>query len=174
MIRAILFDRDGTLIAYNPGNRNARGVQPMEGAREAVVRARAYGLKLGVVTNQPGLTRGEITRTELDSVHRHIDEILGPFDGWFVCPHAHYERCHCRKPQPGLLLDALAAFGVSAGECVMIGDIGSDVEAARAIGMRAILVPTAVTLPDEVVSAPLVARSLLEAVESVIGEAAAA
>jgi len=174
MIRAVLFDRDGTLIADHPGNRDPSAIVLMNGAREAVERARAYGLKVGIVTNQPGLAQGDITRAELEAMHARVDELLGPFDGWFVCPHASHERCACRKPEPGLLLDALGALGVGVRECVMIGDIGADVEAARAIGMRAVLVPTEITLPHEVLAAPAVARTLLEAVEYAIGEGVAA
>jgi histidinol-phosphate phosphatase family protein len=174
VIRAILFDRDGTLIADNPGNRDPNAIVLMTGARDAVERARAAGAKIGVVTNQPGLAQGTITRAEIDALHARIEESLGPFDGWFICAHALHERCACRKPEPGLLLDALEKFAVGVRECVMIGDIGSDVEAANTIGMRSILVPTEITLPQEIISAPLVARTLPEAVEYAFAEAAAA
>jgi len=174
MIRAILFDRDGTLIADDPGNDNPQSIAAIPGAADAVHRARQSGLKIGVVTNQPGVAEGAITRVQLAAMHERIDEMLGPFEGWFVCPHAQHECCACRKPQPGLLLDALFAFGVAVRECVMIGDIGSDIAAAQAIGMKAILVPTAITLPHEVIASPVVARTLLEAVEYAMGEVAAA
>jgi len=174
VIRAILFDRDGTLIADNPGNRDPDAIVLIDGARQAIARARAAGVKLGVVTNQPGLAQGTMTRAEVDAIHARLEELLGPFDGWFVCPHAAHERCACRKPEPGLLVNALERFGVGVRECVMIGDIGSDVKAAGAIGMRSVLVPTGITLPQEIIAAPLVARTLLEAVECVIAEAAAA
>ena len=174
MIRAILFDRDGTLIADDPGNCNAQAIVAMPGSAEAVRCARECGVKIGVVTNQPGIARGDITRAQVALMHERIDEMLGPFDGWFICPHAEHEGCHCRKPQPRLLLDALSAFGVGVRECVMIGDIGSDIDAARAIGMHAILVPTAITLPNEVLASPVVAHTLLEAVEYATSEVAAA
>lgn len=174
MIRAVLFDRDGTLVADVPQNRDASPPVFMPGAREAIARARALGLQIGVVTNQPALAQGRITRKAFDAANARIEAETGAFDGWFICPHAAFERCACRKPEPGLLLDALAAFGVCVRECVMIGDIGSDVDAAHAIGMRAVLVPTSVTLPDEIANAPLVAHSLLEALEIALGEEVAA
>lgn len=174
MIRAVLFDRDGTLVADDPANRDPSAVSLMPGAREAVERARALGLRVGVVTNQPGLADGRITRAQLDAIDARIEELLGPFDGWFVCPHGAFERCTCRKPQPGLLLDALAAFGTCVRECAMIGDIGSDIDAARAIGMRAVLVPTHITLASEIAAAPLVASSLFEALDVALHEDVAA
>jgi beta-phosphoglucomutase-like phosphatase (HAD superfamily) len=66
-----------------------------------------------------------------------------------VCPHGRDEGCACRKPEPGLILRAARALGVEPHQCVVIGDIGSDVEAARAAGARGILVPTPVTAPQE-------------------------
>lgn len=174
MIRAVLFDRDGTLIADGPDNCDPAAVVPMPGAREAVQRARALNLRVGIVSNQPALAEGRMTRAQMNAVNARIEELLGPFDGWFICPHAGFERCSCRKPEPGLLLDALAAFNVCVRECVMIGDIGSDVDAARAIGMRSILVPTPVTLPHEIARAPLVAASLPEALEAALAEEVAA
>jgi len=174
VIRAILFDRDGTLVADDPENRDPSAVTLMPGAREAVERARAFGLRIGIVTNQPGLADGRITRVQMNALNARVEELLGPVDGWFVCPHAAFERCGCRKPEPGLLLDALAAFGVCVRDCAMIGDIGSDVDAARAIGMRAVLVPTSVTLEHEIAGAPLVAGSLLEALDAALHEDVAA
>ena len=94
-----------------------------------------------------------------------VDELLGPFDVWAVCPHGPDEGCGCRKPAPGLVLDAARALGVPPADLVVIGDIGADVGAARAAGSRAVLVPTPVTRRAEVEAAPSVAATLLEAVE---------
>lgn len=84
---AVLFDRDGTLIHDVPYNGDPALVTPVPGARAAVDRLRAAGLRLGVVTNQSGLARGRFTGADLVRVHARIEELLGPFDTWQVCPH---------------------------------------------------------------------------------------
>ena len=98
-------------------------------------------------------------------MNARVEELLGPFDNWQVCPHAPADGCGCRKPRPGLVLAAAAALGVPAERCVVIGDIGADVGAARAAGARAVLVPTTATRPEEVAAAPAVAADLVAAVE---------
>jgi HAD superfamily hydrolase (TIGR01662 family) len=103
-------------------------------------------------------------------VNARVDELFGGFDVWAVCPHAEGDGCECRKPAPGMVLDAAARLGLAADEIAVVGDIGADVRAARAAGARAVLVPTAHTRPDEVENAPLVARDLAEAVRLVLEE----
>jgi histidinol phosphatase-like enzyme len=86
---------------------------------------------------------------------------VGP---WEWCPHGPDDGCECRKPAPGLLLRAAAALGVDPARCAMVGDIGADVDAARAVGARAVLVPTPRTRPEEVAAANEVAPDLEAAV----------
>ncbi len=162
---AILFDRDGTLVVDVPYNGDPARVSPMPLAREAVALARGAGVRLGVVSNQSGIGRGILTRDAVDAVNREVDRRLGPFEAWCVCPHAPADDCTCRKPRPGLVLHAAAVLGVAPEHVVVIGDIGADVEAARAAGARGILVPTAVTRAEEVAAAERVAGDLLTAVE---------
>jgi HAD superfamily hydrolase (TIGR01662 family) len=166
--RAVLFDRDGTLVHDVPYNGDPDRVSPMPGAREAVRRARDAGLLVGVVTNQSGVARGLITEEQVGQVNQRVDELLGPFDTWQVCPHA--DGCPSRKPAPGLVTRAAHQLGVRPEECVVIGDIGSDVAAARAAGARSVLVPTAQTLDEERLGAR-VARSLADAMPFALGEA---
>jgi len=162
---AILFDRDGTLVHDVPYNGDPALVEPVPGALAALTRLRAGGIPLGVVTNQSGIGRGTVTREQVDRVNARVEELLGPFDTWQLCPHTPDAGCACRKPQPGLVLAAAAALGVPASRCVVIGDIGADVAAARAAGARGVLVPTAVTRPEEVRAAPVVAADLRSAVD---------
>jgi HAD superfamily hydrolase (TIGR01662 family) len=96
-----------------------------------------------------------------------VDQLLGPFDTWQVCPHD--GGCSCRKPAPGLVLRAAEALGVRPEECVVVGDIGSDVAAARAAGARSVLVPTVETLKAECRGAR-VAGSPIEAVRFALGQ----
>jgi D-glycero-D-manno-heptose 1,7-bisphosphate phosphatase len=166
----VLFDRDGTLIVDVPYNGDPAKVVPMPGAREAVERVRRAGVPMAVVSNQSGIARGLLRLDDADAVHRRIEELLGPVGPSFVCPHAPGEGCECRKPMPGLVKRAAEALGVAADACVVIGDIGADVEAALAAGARPILVPTPITRSEEVSRAPEVADSLEEAVNLALGD----
>lgn len=165
MIRAVLFDRDGTLIA-DAGTTGR--IAPMPHAAEALKRLHARGIKIGVVTNQPAIARGTVRRSGMRLVHERIAALIGAIDAWFVCPHAEDAGCNCRKPEPGLILAAQREFGVAAETCVVIGDIGSDIEAAQRAGVRAILVPTPVTRAEEIERAPVVCKNLAEAVERIV------
>jgi HAD superfamily hydrolase (TIGR01662 family) len=161
---AVLFDRDGTLVEDVPYNGDPEKVVVMPGARAALDRLRARGILVGVVSNQSGVARGLIRPEQVEAVNRRLEELLGPVDSWAVCPHGQGDGCDCRKPAPGLVLRAAAELGVPPEQCVVVGDIGSDVEAALAAGARAILVPTSKTRREEVAAAPEVARDLLDAV----------
>jgi histidinol-phosphate phosphatase family protein len=167
--KAVLLDRDGTLVVDVPYNGDPERVVVMPGAREAVGRLRAAGVPTAVVSNQSGVARGYVRVEQVEAVNRRVEELLGPLGPWMVCPHGPWEGCRCRKPAPGLIVAAAGALGVEPRDCVVIGDIGADVEAARAAGARAVLVPTAGTRDEEVAAAPEVAPDLLAAVELLLG-----
>ena len=93
---AVLFDRDGTLVEDVPYNGDPAAVRPMPGARAALDRLRAAGLRIGVVTNQSGLAAGKFTPHDLARVHARMAELLGPLDTVQVCPHAPDAGCDCR------------------------------------------------------------------------------
>jgi HAD superfamily hydrolase (TIGR01662 family) len=160
---AILFDRDGTLVVDVPYNGDPALVEPMPGAVEALERLRAAGVGVGVVSNQSGIARGLLTRAEVDAVNRRMEQLLGPLGPIEICPHSD-EGCACRKPAPGMVLRAAERIGVDPARCAVVGDIGADVEAARAAGARGVLVPTARTRPEEVAAADEVAPDLASAV----------
>jgi HAD superfamily hydrolase (TIGR01662 family) len=169
---AVLFDRDGTLVVDVPYNGDPDLVRPMPGARAALDRLRAAGLRLGVVTNQSGLARGRFTAAGLAAVNRRVADLLGPFDTWQVCPHDETAGCSCRKPAPGLVTAAAAALGTTPARCVVVGDIGRDMDAALAAGATGILVPTGVTLPAEVAAAPHRADDLAGAADVILSRQA--
>jgi len=166
---AVLLDRDGTLIVDVPYNGDPTRVEAVRGARAALDRLRAAGLPLGVVSNQSGVARGLIGAEDVARVNRRVEELLGPLGPWAVCPHAPEEGCECRKPAPGLVLEVAERLGVAPERCAVIGDIGADVEAARAAGARGVLVPTPRTRSEEVAAASEVAPDLGAAVELLIG-----
>jgi histidinol-phosphate phosphatase family protein len=155
--RAVLFDRDGTLIENIDYLADPGGVQPLPGAERVLTSLRRNGIAVGVVSNQSGVARGLITPAQLDSVNARVDTLLGPFDTWQVCPHGPTDGCSCRKPQPGMVVAAAAELGITTEECVLIGDTGADVDAALTAGAHAVLVPTAETLVAEVDRAAIVA-----------------
>lgn len=140
----MLFDRDETIVLDVPFNGDPDRVEAAPHARALLDRLRAAGLQLAVVSNQSGIGRGYITRDAVDAVNRRIDELLGPFAGFFICPHAVEDACECRKPKPKLILDAARALGVDPARCVVVGDRDSDVEAARTAGA----IPLKIDGPD--------------------------
>jgi histidinol-phosphate phosphatase family protein len=162
--RAILFDRDGTLVEDVPYNGDPARLRPVGGAEAALARVHATGLRTGVISNQSGVARGAISQAQVRRVMARLDALLGPFGAVEWCPHGPGDGCDCRKPAPGLVLRAAARLGVQPRECAVVGDIGADVEAARAAGARGVLVPTPRTLPEEIAAATEVAPDLPAAV----------
>jgi len=165
-LAAVLLDRDGTLVHDVPYNGDPAAVRPVEGARAVLDGLRDRGVRVGVVSNQSGVGRGLLTRAQVDAVNARVEELLGPFDTWQVCPHAPDDACTCRKPGPGLVLAAADALAVEPWRCAVVGDIGADVGAATAAGATPVLVPTPVTRPEEVTAAPHVAVDLAAAVRT--------
>ena len=152
-LKAVLFDRDGTLVIDVPYNGDPSKVRPFPGARKVLDELRGLGLATGVLSNQSGVARGMITREQVDACMARLAELLGPFDTVQVCPHGPDDGCACRKPAPGMVKTACAQLDVEPARCVVVGDIGADVDAAAAAGAVGILVPTPVTRRSEVARA---------------------
>lgn len=166
---AVLLDRDDTLIEDVPYNGDPALVRPLPGAGAALARLRSAGCRLAIVSNQSGIGRGLISPEQVAAVNARVQELLGPFDACLICPHAPEEACECRKPAPGLVLAAARRLGVSPVRCAVLGDIGADVEAARAAGARGVLIPSARTRPEELARAPERAATLAAAAELLLG-----
>jgi HAD superfamily hydrolase (TIGR01662 family) len=164
----VLFDRDGTLVHDFPYNGDPDRIRPVDGAKEALDQLRSRGVRVGVVSNQSGVARGLITTAQVDACMDRLADLLGPFDTVQVCPHGPDDGCACRKPAPGMVKTACAELDVDPARCVVIGDIGADVEAAAAAGAVGVLVPTPVTRRDEVAAAGRRAATLTEAVDDVL------
>jgi len=164
----VLFDRDGTLVRDFPYNGDPDWIRPMAGARAALDRLRAQGVRVGVVTNQSAVARGLITRAQVDACNARLTELLGPFDTVQVCPHGPDDGCACRKPAPGMVVAACAELRIDPARCVVVGDVAADTDAAAAAGAIGILVPTPVTRRSEVAAAVRVAEDLGKAVDDVL------
>jgi len=166
---AVLFDRDGTLVVDVPYCADPALVRPVPAARAALTLLRDADIPVGVVTNQSGIARGLLRAEQVDAVNRRVDELLGPFAVWRLCPHGPDDGCACRKPAPGMVLAAAEHLGLAADRVAVVGDVGADIGAAVAAGARSVLVPTPVTLPEEIAAAPVVRPDLIAAVRYLLG-----
>ena len=143
--RAVFLDRDGVLNRalvrngkpYPPASLAELELVP--GAAEALGRLKDAGFRLIVVTNQPDVARGAQTRAAVDELHRALQSQL-PIDEFRVCDHDDADECACRKPRPGLLLDAAAAHGLDLPACYLIGDRWRDIEASQRAGCPGIFI----------------------------------
>jgi len=152
MQRAVFIDRDGTINVEKEYLYLADDLEFIPGAIEAIRILNEAGFLVVVVSNQSGVARGYYTEEDVHILHRHIASQLelanSRVDAWFYCPHHPSGRgsyalpCRCRKPQPGMLLEAARRFDIDLDSSIMIGDKLVDVEAGRAAGCRSILVRT--------------------------------
>ncbi|GGT35464.1 D-glycero-alpha-D-manno-heptose-1,7-bisphosphate 7-phosphatase [Streptomyces chromofuscus] len=165
-IRAVLLDRDGLLVEDVPDNADPDRVRPVEGAQEALALLRAHGVRTGFLTQQPGVARGDVTEADVRRVDARVEELLGPFDIRAVCRHAPADGCHCRPPEPGLLLWAAGRLCTAPAEWAVVGDTDAHLEAARRAGAHGVLVPTARTRPRQ--TAGDTAPDLITAVRSLV------
>ncbi|HZM29574.1 MAG TPA: HAD family hydrolase [Acidimicrobiales bacterium] len=174
-VDGVLFDRDGTLVVDVPYNGDPERVEPVPGASDAIRRLRDAGVAVGIVSNQSGVARGLLSEDQVHAVNGRVAELLGPFGAVAWCPHGPGDGCGCRKPAPGLVKMAAARLGLAPDRCAVVGDIGADVDAARAAGARAVLVPNGRTRPAEVAAAMwardvVVAPDLAAAVDALLGQ----
>ena len=135
---AVFLDRDGTLIEDVGYPRDPDRVRLLDGVPGALRRLAEAGLALVVVSNQSGIGRGLITPGEARAVDERFRSLLADqgvvLDGAKYCPHRPDEGCRCRKPQPGMLLEAAAELDLELTSSHMIGDKQTDVEAGRRAG----------------------------------------
>jgi D-glycero-D-manno-heptose 1,7-bisphosphate phosphatase len=142
---AIFLDRDGVLneVDVRDGTPHPpSGVEQLRllpGVVEACNRLQELGFALVVVTNQPDIARGKQTRDEVDRMHDALRARL-PLDEIVVCAHDDIDDCPCRKPRPGMILDAATRLGLDLENSVCIGDRWRDVEAGKRAGVMAIFV----------------------------------
>lgn len=150
---AVFLDRDGTIneeVGYLDGPEK---LKLLPGAAEAIRLVNASGMKAVVVTNQSGVARGIFDEVVVGAAHARLRELLllegGFLDGIYFCPHHPTEgrgryllSCDCRKPAPGLLLQAAAELNLDPAGSYMVGDTLKDIEAGERVGARGVLVRT--------------------------------
>lgn len=150
-IKAIFIDKDGTLINDVPYNVDPERITLSCKAAEGLRLFSQLGYKLIVVSNQPGVAMGHFDEEELNRVWERLDQLLHPegveLGGYYYSPHNPVGSvkdcamsCDCRKPLPGMLLQAAEDHGIDLASSWMVGDILSDVEAGKHAGCRTILI----------------------------------
>jgi D-glycero-D-manno-heptose 1,7-bisphosphate phosphatase len=144
---AVLLDRDGVINRDRSDYvKSWDEFEFLPGSLEALRMLAEQGTRVIVVTNQSVVGRGIIPQDELDRIHarmtREIEAHGGCIDAIFCCPHAPDDGCHCRKPRPGLLLEAMDRFQLDPNLCYVVGDSLNDLMAAHAVGIRCIIVLT--------------------------------
>jgi len=144
--RAVFLDRYGTMIE-DPGSlSDPGGVRLIPGAVEGLRALRAAGYRLVLVSNQSGIGRGYFSAEQAKAVHQRVVEELArhgiALDDARYCPHAPDDGCACRKPKPGLLIDAAHELDIDLGASFMVGNAATDIEAGRNAGCRTILLGT--------------------------------
>ena len=147
--KAIFLDRDGTINKYVGFLRNIDEFELLDGVVEAIKMINRSGYLAIVITNQPVIARGEVTWAQLQEIHNKMETLLGLqgayLDGLYVCPHHPHKGyegeiealkivCECRKPKPGLLLQASKDLNIDLENSWMIGDRESDIQAGSAAG----------------------------------------
>jgi D-glycero-D-manno-heptose 1,7-bisphosphate phosphatase len=145
MRRAVFLDRDGVVNRavlrdgkpYPPSS--LADLRLLPGVREACRRLREAGFALILITNQPDIARGTANASEVGEIHSRLRRFL-ELDDVRVCPHDDDARCDCRKPKPGLLLDAAHTWNIDLESSFVVGDRWRDVEAGQRAGCQTIFV----------------------------------
>jgi D-glycero-D-manno-heptose 1,7-bisphosphate phosphatase len=170
----VFIDRDGTLIDEVGYLDRVERVALYPWSIDAVRVFNRVGLRVVMVTNQSGVARGFFTEAVVDEVHRHIASLLAEggarIDAYYHCPHhpdgkvaAYAGPCECRKPGRGLVDRAVAEFGIDPARSFVIGDRWVDIELARAVGARSVLVRTGYGRTEEARPRPdLAADTILD------------
>jgi D-glycero-D-manno-heptose 1,7-bisphosphate phosphatase len=148
MYPALFIDRDGVIIENRDQYvRSWDDVAFFPGAPQALAHAAALGWRLVIVTNQAGIGKGLIPLATAQEINRRLVNALGEagasIDGVYLCPHTTADHCACRKPKPGMILQAADELALDLSRSAMIGDALSDVQAGQAAGLpRQVLVAT--------------------------------
>lgn len=174
MQKAIFLDRDGVINRaivrggrpYPPKNLSELEVLP--GVCEALNDFKSAGYKLIVITNQPDVARGTVKKEVVESINQSLRNRL-PLDEFRTCYHDDQEKCICRKPAPGALLEAAKVHGLVLEESYMIGDRWRDVAAGKSAGCKTVFIDYGYSekQPEQV---DIRVLSLKDAAKAILGE----
>jgi D-sedoheptulose 7-phosphate isomerase len=174
--RAVFLDRDGVINRtfvrdgkpFPPYTLQELEVLP--GVPEALQELKQHGYKLLVVTNQPDVARGKQSRQTIDAMHQALSARL-PLDDIFVCYHTDQDKCDCRKPMPGMLLEAAKKHNIDLAASFMVGDRWRDIEAGYNAGCKTILIDYGYSEKPPAHAPDLRVASLREAADWIIRSA---
>jgi D-glycero-D-manno-heptose 1,7-bisphosphate phosphatase len=173
MKKAVFLDRDGVINRKAPEGQYVTRWEQMDflpGTSEAIRLLNKAGYFVVIVSNQRCVAKGLITASDLESMHarmrREFEAVGAKIDAIYYCPHEMRPPCACRKPEPGMLLNAARQHRLDLSASWMIGDSAHDVEAGRRAGCRT----ARLTSEDNPVAdgADVVASSLLRATEKIL------
>ncbi len=173
--RAVFLDRDGVINeAVVRGGKPYPPASPAEtviadGAEESLERLKDAGWLLVVVTNQPDVGRGTTTRESVEEINGLLARRL-PIDSFSVCYHRDEDQCACRKPQPGLVLEAARRFGIDLGASYLVGDRWRDMAAGVAAGCKTVFIDHGYNERGPVAEPDIRVRSLPDAVDRILEE----
>ena len=167
--RAVFFDRDGTLMEDAHYCGDPAMVKVFPGVPEALRRLRRAGFGVFIVTNQSGIGRGLITEAQYRAVEEEFLRQAGrdSVDASYYCPDAPGVPSKCRKPEPGMVLQAAEAHHIDLSGSYFVGDKSADIECGRRAGTRTVLVLTGYGR-DQKCAAYLTCRDAVEAVETIL------
>ncbi len=180
--KAVFLDRDGVINVEKGYLHRVEDFELLPEVPQALRLLKEAGFLLIVVTNQSGVARGYYSLEAVHEIHRHLQDELKPYgaaiDAFYVCPHHpdhesedHPSECSCRKPLPGMIVQAVSDFYIDPVRSYLVGDKLSDIEAGRAAGCRCFLVRTGYgDLPEKDVPKDVtMVDDLLAAARSIIG-----
>jgi D-glycero-D-manno-heptose 1,7-bisphosphate phosphatase len=169
----VFLDRDGVLNEAEIRDRkpypptDAASMRIPRGTAEALARLKERGYLLLVVTNQPDVSRGKLTRETVEAMNSRLRSEL-PLDDLFTCYHDDADHCDCRKPNPGLLVQAARQYGIDLRKSFMIGDRWRDIDAGASAGCKTILIDLGYREREPSSPPDFRARSLPEASEWIL------
>jgi D-glycero-D-manno-heptose 1,7-bisphosphate phosphatase len=180
--RAVFLDRDGVINQRPPEGEYITRWEDfhiLPGVAEGIALLNHAGFSVIVVTNQRCIAKGQLTEADLRQMHERMTGDLAQagakIDAAFYCPHEVEPRCDCRKPAPGMLLNAARSRGIDLGKSWMIGDSDNDVEAGRNAGCKTARIlatdatlSEAVRIPKATITADIAASSLLDAIRQIL------
>lgn len=168
---AVFIDRDGTLMRDIDYCGDPNEVAIFDGVSAALRRLKAGGYKVIVITNQSGIGRGYFDENAYRAVEAELERQIGAglIDATYFCPHSPEQACQCRKPEPGMVIQAAREHSINLSHSYFIGDKESDVECGRRAGTKTILVETGYGGAADKKSADTVVTDLAAAVRFILG-----
>lgn len=172
--RAIFLDRDGVINAvilrnnrpYPPTNSSELRVLP--GVSGALEKLRKSDFEIVVITNQPDIARGAVSKDHVDEINKTLKDLLD-IKYFYVCPHDDGDNCECRKPKPGLIIQAAVDLRINLAESFVVGDRWRDISAGQAAGCTCFFIDY--SYDEKRPTRPFLSvKSLSEAVEHIVGD----